>query len=250
MDLGVRYLIRETYLSSLDLAQHTLEALGLARADAVESIRRFDAHDKKQLQAQREIRDDEQKLIQSAQQAARELEQLFEADTSADAGARERREASQTRRARRLRLIAWMVRVYAACTRPSMAFSARGASSSRSITSSDGARRIVDQDLLDEARHAMLDLVDEAQLVGIDRLLAAGAVEIARLERHLVHEARQEPRLLERRQVLRNGGFRNRGSLRCGMISARASGMASARRRAVGPPRTRGITAGQTRRSG
>jgi glutathione-regulated potassium-efflux system ancillary protein KefC/glutathione-regulated potassium-efflux system protein KefB len=72
---------RETYLSSLDLAQHTLEALGLTRADAIESIRRFDAHDRKQLQAQREIRDDEQKLIQSAQQAARELEQLFEADT-------------------------------------------------------------------------------------------------------------------------------------------------------------------------
>jgi glutathione-regulated potassium-efflux system ancillary protein KefC/glutathione-regulated potassium-efflux system protein KefB len=81
MDLGVRYFIRETYLSSLDLAQHTLEALGLARAEALESIRRFDAHDRKQLQAQREIRDDEQKLIQSAQQAARELEQLFEADT-------------------------------------------------------------------------------------------------------------------------------------------------------------------------
>jgi glutathione-regulated potassium-efflux system ancillary protein KefC/glutathione-regulated potassium-efflux system protein KefB len=81
MDIGVRYLIRETYLSSLDLAQHTLEALGLTRADAVESIRRFDAHDKKQLQVQREIRDDEQKLIQSAQQAARELEQLFESDT-------------------------------------------------------------------------------------------------------------------------------------------------------------------------
>ena len=80
MDLGVRYFIRETYLSSLDLAQHTLEALGLRRADALESIRRFDAHDRKQLQAQRDIRDDEQKLIQSAQQAARELEQLFESD--------------------------------------------------------------------------------------------------------------------------------------------------------------------------
>src|SRR6185436_15963511 len=66
MDIGVRYFIRETYLSSLDLAQHTLEALGLTRADAIESIRRFDVHDRKQLQAQREIRDDEQKLIQSA----------------------------------------------------------------------------------------------------------------------------------------------------------------------------------------
>jgi voltage-gated potassium channel Kch len=93
MDLGVRYLIRETYLSSLDLAQHTLEALGLARADAVESIRRFDVHDKKQLQIQLEIRDDEQKLIQSAQQAARELEQLFESDTE-PTQTEERREES------------------------------------------------------------------------------------------------------------------------------------------------------------
>jgi glutathione-regulated potassium-efflux system ancillary protein KefC/glutathione-regulated potassium-efflux system protein KefB len=92
MDIGVRYFIRETYLSSLDLAQHTLEALGLTRADAIESIRRFDAHDRKQLQAQREIRDDEQKLIQSAQQAARELEQLFEADTTTE-GAEEQRRA-------------------------------------------------------------------------------------------------------------------------------------------------------------
>jgi len=94
MDIGVRYFIRETYLSSLDLAQHTLEALGLTRADAIESIRRFDAHDKKQLQAQREFRDDEQKLIQSAQQAARELEQLFESDVEPAQVAERRAEAS------------------------------------------------------------------------------------------------------------------------------------------------------------
>jgi monovalent cation:proton antiporter-2 (CPA2) family protein len=94
MDIGVRYLIRETYLSSLDLAQHTLEALGMARTEAVESIRRFDAHDKKQLQVQREIRDDEQKLIQSAQQAARELEQLFESDAEPTQAEARRVEAS------------------------------------------------------------------------------------------------------------------------------------------------------------
>jgi monovalent cation:proton antiporter-2 (CPA2) family protein len=94
MDLGVKYYIRETYLSSLDLAQHTLEALGLARADAVESIRRFDVHDRKQLQVQREFRDDEQKLIQSTQQAARELEQLFESDVGQEG--REGAEARST----------------------------------------------------------------------------------------------------------------------------------------------------------
>lgn len=82
MDLDVRYVIRETYLSSLDMAQHTLESLGMSRADALESIERFDAHDKRALQMQREARDDEQKLIQSAQLAARELEQLFETDVA------------------------------------------------------------------------------------------------------------------------------------------------------------------------
>ena len=80
MDLDIRYVVRETYLSSLDMAQHALEAMGMSRADAVESIRRFDIHDKKTLERQREARDDEQKLIQSAHLAQKELEQLFEAD--------------------------------------------------------------------------------------------------------------------------------------------------------------------------
>ena len=97
MDIGVRYFIRETYLSSLDLAQHTLETLGLTRAEAIESIRRFDAHDKKQLQVQREIRDDEQKLIQSAQLAARELEQLFESDTEPTPSEADQRRAETSR---------------------------------------------------------------------------------------------------------------------------------------------------------
>ncbi|HMN45163.1 MAG TPA: monovalent cation:proton antiporter-2 (CPA2) family protein [Povalibacter sp.] len=84
MDLGVRYVVRETYLSSLDMARHALEALGMPHAEAVESIERFDKHDQRALQLQRDARDDEQKLIQSAQQAARELEQLFEQDTMGD----------------------------------------------------------------------------------------------------------------------------------------------------------------------
>jgi glutathione-regulated potassium-efflux system ancillary protein KefC/glutathione-regulated potassium-efflux system protein KefB len=82
LDLDVRYVIRETYLSSLDMAQHALEALGLSRADAIESITRFDLHDQRTLERQREARDDEQKLIQSSQLAARELEQLFETDSA------------------------------------------------------------------------------------------------------------------------------------------------------------------------
>jgi glutathione-regulated potassium-efflux system ancillary protein KefC/glutathione-regulated potassium-efflux system protein KefB len=87
MDLDVRYIIRETYLSSLNMAQHALESLSMSRADALESIRRFDEHDQQTLQTQRDVRDDEQKLIQSAQLASKELEQLFEADTGGTAEA-------------------------------------------------------------------------------------------------------------------------------------------------------------------
>ena len=87
MDLDVRYIIRETYLSSLNMAQHALESLSMSRADALESIRRFDEHDQQTLQTQRDVRDDEQKLIQSAQLASKELEQLFEADTDGTAEA-------------------------------------------------------------------------------------------------------------------------------------------------------------------
>lgn len=93
MELGVRYVIRDTYLSSLDMARHVLECLGLGHQQAVESIARFRAHDEKTLEQQLAHRDDEQKLIQSAQLAARELEQLFESD----AGGSESATSARTR---------------------------------------------------------------------------------------------------------------------------------------------------------
>jgi glutathione-regulated potassium-efflux system ancillary protein KefC/glutathione-regulated potassium-efflux system protein KefB len=81
MELGVRYIVRETYFSGLELAQQTLETLGLTRADAEDSIRKFRTIDEKALRAQLEFKDDEQKLIQNAQLVAKELERLFESDT-------------------------------------------------------------------------------------------------------------------------------------------------------------------------
>jgi glutathione-regulated potassium-efflux system ancillary protein KefC/glutathione-regulated potassium-efflux system protein KefB len=97
MDLGVRYFMRETYFSSLDMAQNTLEALGLSRAEALESIRRFDAHDRKLLEQQRLAGEDEQKLIQTSQQAAKELEGLFEEDVrGGDSGSVEQAKAQAT----------------------------------------------------------------------------------------------------------------------------------------------------------
>ena len=82
MAMGVRYIIRDTYLSSLDMAQHVLESLGLTRHEATHSVQQFRDNDERLLADQLAHRDDEQKLIQSAQQAARELERLFEGDTS------------------------------------------------------------------------------------------------------------------------------------------------------------------------
>jgi voltage-gated potassium channel Kch len=80
MELGVRYIVRETYFSSLELSQHLLETLGLSRGDAEHSIQQFRAIDEKALQAQLHFKDDEQKLIQSAQLVAKELDRLFESD--------------------------------------------------------------------------------------------------------------------------------------------------------------------------
>ncbi|MFO1465566.1 MAG: NAD-binding protein [Steroidobacteraceae bacterium] len=80
MDLGIRYIVRENYLSSLDMSAHVLEALGASRREATEAARRFRAHDEATLQRQYAIKDDEKKLIQSSQESARQLEHLFEED--------------------------------------------------------------------------------------------------------------------------------------------------------------------------
>jgi len=82
MDLGVDRLIRETFLSSLDLARDVLVALGHSGREADEAIRRFREHDEDQLQRQHKIYRDEAQLIATAKQGAQELERLFEQDTS------------------------------------------------------------------------------------------------------------------------------------------------------------------------
>ena len=66
MDLGVRYLIRETFLSSLELSVQVLETLGLSKSEAVDTARRFRAHDDSTMQRQYAVKDDEKKLIETA----------------------------------------------------------------------------------------------------------------------------------------------------------------------------------------
>ena len=85
MDLGIKDVIRRAYFSSLEMTRHLLQALGDTEEYAAETIRKFRRHDEVTLLKQQAVYRDEQKLIQTSQDAIRELEQLFEADADRDA---------------------------------------------------------------------------------------------------------------------------------------------------------------------
>jgi glutathione-regulated potassium-efflux system ancillary protein KefC/glutathione-regulated potassium-efflux system protein KefB len=80
MDLGVEPIERETFLGSLDLARQVLEAVGTPGWEAQQVVARFQAHDEQALRRQHAVYHDETQLIQSARQAAEELQGLFESD--------------------------------------------------------------------------------------------------------------------------------------------------------------------------
>jgi hypothetical protein len=80
MDLGVTNIIRETYLSSLDLAASVLQGLGENQASARAIVKRFRQHDESTLQAQYAVKEDENKFLATSREAAQQLEKLFETD--------------------------------------------------------------------------------------------------------------------------------------------------------------------------
>jgi monovalent cation:proton antiporter-2 (CPA2) family protein len=83
MDIGVTALIRETLLSSIDMAGKVLAGLGMQEADVQETIKKFSEYDAKTLVVQHAVHKDETQLVQTAKQAAKELEDLFESDVDA-----------------------------------------------------------------------------------------------------------------------------------------------------------------------
>ncbi|MGH8460169.1 MAG: monovalent cation:proton antiporter-2 (CPA2) family protein [Stenotrophobium sp.] len=83
MDIGVTDVIRRSYFSSLEMARGLLHALGESETAAQRALDLFRQMDQRTLLSQQAVAHDEQALIQSAQDAARELEQLFEADHEA-----------------------------------------------------------------------------------------------------------------------------------------------------------------------
>lgn len=79
MDLGVE-VVRETFFSSLFMGERVLVALGTPSDIAAQRAQRFREHDEVLLRTQHQVYDDEAALIQTSQEARKDLEQLFAAD--------------------------------------------------------------------------------------------------------------------------------------------------------------------------
>jgi monovalent cation:proton antiporter-2 (CPA2) family protein len=79
-DAGVTNIIRETLLSSLDLAASILQELGETQASARGAVRKFRQHDEATLDAQYAVKEDETKFLATTRESAQQLQKLFETD--------------------------------------------------------------------------------------------------------------------------------------------------------------------------
>jgi glutathione-regulated potassium-efflux system ancillary protein KefC/glutathione-regulated potassium-efflux system protein KefB len=86
MGQKVNYIVRETYGSSLELAEQALIGLGDTPAVARAAVRKFRQHDERTLGEQYEFKEDEAKLISAARESAQQLEKLFESDAKSGPG--------------------------------------------------------------------------------------------------------------------------------------------------------------------
>jgi len=80
MELGVPHVIRETFLSSLELTGEVLQELGFSYSDARSTLDRFREHDEQLLRDSFQYQRDEKKLIEITERSRRELESLFARD--------------------------------------------------------------------------------------------------------------------------------------------------------------------------
>src|SRR5882672_6172515 len=79
-DLGIKLVWRETFPASLEMAREALLSLGFDAAASERALTLFRQHDERQIEVQYAIQNDEAQLIQSAKEAAEQLQGLFEAD--------------------------------------------------------------------------------------------------------------------------------------------------------------------------
>ncbi len=80
MDRDVDGLVRETFLSSLQLARAALTTLGISEEEAEHAVTVFRDRDEQTLLETHAMYRDEEQVMQSQQQATEELASLFEAD--------------------------------------------------------------------------------------------------------------------------------------------------------------------------
>lgn len=85
LDLGVRNLRRETFLSALDLTQQLLQGIGYSERVAERAVKTFRTHDERRLFEDYELASDMEKLAQKAKSDAATLEQLFREDSAEEA---------------------------------------------------------------------------------------------------------------------------------------------------------------------
>ena len=79
-DLGIKRFYRETWHSSLEMAQQALLQLGFAPSEVAMSVAKFRDHDLALLRRQQAVYQDEAKLMQTSREASAELQSLFESD--------------------------------------------------------------------------------------------------------------------------------------------------------------------------
>jgi len=82
MDLGISHIYRETLLSSLAMGEQLLLDLGVSSEEATLIVQTFRERDTRLIKEQHAIQHDEEQLIQSARETARELELLLRNDAT------------------------------------------------------------------------------------------------------------------------------------------------------------------------
>jgi glutathione-regulated potassium-efflux system ancillary protein KefC/glutathione-regulated potassium-efflux system protein KefB len=80
LDIDRDVIEREFFLSSLETARQALELTGMEAAQAARAVALFKEHDERLMDEQYAVRQDEAQLIQTAAQAAAQLQEVFEAD--------------------------------------------------------------------------------------------------------------------------------------------------------------------------
>ena len=85
MDLGVTLLQRETFLSSLALAQQVLVGVGMNPKEAERTVKTFRTHDESRLFEHYTHHNDESKMRSLAKAGAKELEEMFARDAAEQA---------------------------------------------------------------------------------------------------------------------------------------------------------------------